>query len=58
MEIALTIVLVIALMMLIFAAFVTVLIVIEDLEIVDNYILWVEDKAEKFRDAFRNKRGG
>ncbi len=58
MKIILTIALVIVLMMMTFAVFVTVLIVIEDLEIVDNYIFWVEDKAEKFRDAFRNKRGG
>jgi hypothetical protein len=48
----------IALMMLGVAVLMTIVIVIEDLEIVDNYILWIEDKTDKIKDALRKRRGG
>lgn len=48
----------IALMMLGVAALMTIIIVIEDLEIVDNYIMWIEDKTDKIKEALRKRRGG
>ncbi len=48
----------IALMILGVAVLMTIVIVIEDLEIVDNYIMWIEDKTDKIKDALRKRRGG